>query len=342
MFGFKKKKSDEQPKSVDSILGSIKDIIDSKESLKSKDDEVFDLTNIYQDSTKQDLIKNLNEKNIVEKDSTQIIVEKPPILNSNPMQDTQSMPSLKKSVLDEIDDILDLNAKKEIATNAAKPKEEIKTAPQEKVEVKTIKQEVPAINLANKEDEKLWETPSLKQENSSTTPNQVPAENYETPTKPIIQPNVEVPTNTTSFSEIKFEEIKASSPEEKPLKEDTKDAPEVISDNEKLDDSFKMILKEGAAKEIENEIKENIERENQLENFQTNSPENSPFQAIQRLNDHIESVKEEKRKGSQTIEDLVKESIRPLITRWLDENLARIVEVAVEKEIKKLVDERKW
>ena len=40
--------------------------------------------------------------------------------------------------------------------------------------------------------------------------------------------------------------------------------------------------------------------------------------------------------------ELMPHSIKPLITKWLDENLARIVEAALEKEIKKLIDEKKW
>lgn len=408
MFGFKKKKSQEQPESVDAILGSIKDIIDNKEGSKAKEDEVFDLTTVYQDNKKQDLIKNLNEKNITEQQTPKVAVEKSTIVETKIMQEMQNIPSLKKSVLDEIDDILDINAKKELSEAiSVKPKEEIKTHPQEqtkekleeKIEVKpqeiiteNIQESEKKAPLVNNEDAKLWETESLKEENTKKI-DEVPKENYNEPLKAKQQKAPESSNNIidekSSFSEVQFEEIKSHNIEEKSHKnhidipelskveqqkakqeystiidekpkENTQvskqEEPGIALDNEnKLDDSFKMILKEGAAKEIENEIRENIRlnQEKELESIQNeqiqtsiqssplSSPISSPFQAIEKLNSHIEAIKEEKRKGSQTIEDLVKESIKPLITKWLDENLARIVEVAVEKEIKKLIDERK-
>jgi cell pole-organizing protein PopZ len=40
--------------------------------------------------------------------------------------------------------------------------------------------------------------------------------------------------------------------------------------------------------------------------------------------------------GSRTLEDLVKEALRPLLKEWLDANLSGIVERAVEREVARL------
>lgn len=61
--------------------------------------------------------------------------------------------------------------------------------------------------------------------------------------------------------------------------------------------------------------------------------------AIKNLVDNIPKPKIDSKsfRGGHTVEDLVVEAITPMLSKWLDSNLPKIVEDMVQKEIKKLI-----
>jgi len=325
VFGFKKKNQPEEAKDVNTILGSIKDIINGKDG--GHEEEVLNLTAVYQTKPietkvetkaeeKKDLVENLSQKNIVEKDATVALAQT----------------SAPKSVIDEIDDILDSSVKSQVAKPEIKP---VESKPEVKIEVK------PEIKpVESKPEVKIEVKPE---------PEKIVAPKIELETKPEIK--IE-----TKLEEIKETTLNLNNPMEKENPNDKTIA--ILAQLDSSLDKYKddhlwenkpthhALKVEPIAQSVspENEGSLDIFKPEEIaENVYHNLSEPSlsaTKESLSKLKGYMELVGEATRKQSTTLDDLVREAVKPIIIKWLDDNLAQIVERQVEKEIKRIINEK--
>ncbi len=318
MFGFKKKNQPEEAKDVNTILGSIKDIINSKDG--GHEEEVLNLTAVYQTKPietkvetkaeeKKDLVENLSQKNIVEKDATVALAKTP----------------APKSVIDEIDDILDSSVKSQVAKPEIKPEiKPVESKPEVKIEVKPEPEKIvaPKIELETKPEIKLETKPEIKLEESKpveTTPNINKTMENENPKDKTIAILAQLDNSLDSSKDAHLWESKPThhAPKVEPI------AQSVSPENEGSLDIFKS-----------EEIAENV-----YHNLSEPSL-SATKESLSKLKGYMDLVGEATRKQSPTLDDLVREAVKPIIIKWLDDNLAQIVERQVEKEIKRIINEK--
>jgi cell pole-organizing protein PopZ len=295
VFGFKKKNQPEEAKDVNTILGSIKDIISGKDG--GHEEEVLNLTAVYQTKPietkvetkaeeKKDLVENLSQKNIVEKDATVALAKTP----------------APKSVIDEIDDILDSSVKSQVAKPEVKQDVKVETKPEPE---KIIP---PKIELETKPEIKLEESKPVE-----TTPNINKTMENENPKDKTIAILAQLDNSLDSSKDSHLWESKPTHhvPKVEPI------AQSVSPENEGSLDIFKS-----------EEIAENV-----YHNLSEPSL-SATKDSLSKLKGYMDLVGEATRKQSTTLDDLVREAVKPIIIKWLDDNLAQIVERQVEKEIK--------
>ncbi|MFN5351751.1 MAG: DUF2497 domain-containing protein [Alphaproteobacteria bacterium] len=320
MFGFKKKNQPEEAKDVNTILGSIKDIISGNNDKEGgHEEEVLNLTAVYQKTPaetkveeKKDLVENLSQKNIVEKDATVVLAQTP----------------APKSVIDEIDDILDSSVKSQVA----KPEVKAEIKPEVKVDVKPEPEKIviPEVKIETKPEIKPEIKLEIKLEESKpleTTPNlNNPMKNdnsnenqHENPKNKTIAILAQLDSSLDSSKDAHLWEDKPThhTPKVEPI------AQSVSPENEGSLDIFKS-----------EEIAENV-----YHNLSEPSL-SATKESLSKLKGYMDLVGEATRKQSTTLDDLVREAVKPIIIKWLDDNLAQIVERQVEKEIKRIINEK--